>query len=223
MASTPNFSRLLTLVRTVFLFQWLATAQTPPGFSPSCEKTLDVTYPDNLPVSPGRLLHRSDVIDPPTLKPTFLQPDLTYIIFLIDPDVIQSGNATTILHWYQPDYRISSSTGFFIPPTTKGAEYVGSQPPSGSKHRYVFLLFEQPPSYVFPQCFESIFPVMVPTRAGFDIELFMRVAGLDDPVAANWFAVENKEEASTTRVVTTTSLSRAPCGATGKARAGTAG
>jgi phosphatidylethanolamine-binding protein len=65
--------------------------------------------------------------------------------------------------------------------------------------------------------------VTVPTRAGFDIELFMRVAGLEDPVAANWFAVENGEEASTTRFVTTTSLSRAPCEATGKARAGSVG
>lgn len=159
-------------------------------------------------------MQTTDVIKQPVLKPTHLQPDTNYIVFLIDPDVVHNYNATTILHWYQPNCHVSQSTGDFVIPTNDGAQYVGSQPPQGEKHRYVFLLFEQPLKYIFPQCFENVFPVSVAARSGFDITYFMEIAGLGSPVAGNWFSVDRPGEASTTRIITTTSLSRAPCKAT---------
>lgn len=159
-------------------------------------------------------MQTTDVVTQPVLRPTHLQPDTNYIVFLIDPDVVHDYNATTILHWYQPNCHVSQATGDFVVPTEDGAQYVGSQPPPGEKHRYIFLLFEQPLKYVFPQCFQTIFPVSVASRSGFDITYFMEITGLGSPVAANWFSVERAGEASTTRVITTTSLSHAPCKAT---------
>ncbi|EUC40742.1 hypothetical protein COCMIDRAFT_40976 [Bipolaris oryzae ATCC 44560] len=197
-----------------YLLPLFAVAQTPPEFSPSCTKSLDVTYLSDQHVRPGQSLRQIDVINQPVLRPTHLQPDSNYILFLIDPDVVHDHNATTILHWYQPNCHVSQSTGDFVIPTYEGAHYVGSQPPQGEKHRYIFLLFEQPPKYLFPECFRSVFPITVDARSGFDIKYFMEITGLGSPVAANWFSVERAGGASTTRIITTTSLSRAPCKAT---------
>ncbi|KAF5851655.1 hypothetical protein GGP41_004406 [Bipolaris sorokiniana] len=57
-------------------------------------------------------------------------------------------------------------------------------------------------------------PRNVTKLSGFEITYFTDIVGLGSLVAANWLSLERPGEASTTRVVTTTSLSHAPCKAT---------
>lgn len=95
--------------------------------------------------------------------------------------------------------------------TDSGAAYVGPTPPPGSSHRYVLLLFLQPPGYEFPECFSAVLPLTLPARQGFDIEQFMQVVGLSEPIAANYFSAINTASAKSTRVATGTTMSSANC------------
>lgn len=130
---------------------------------------------------------------------------------MIDPDVIDNGTATTFLHWYQADLLNRPFTGELFNNTDNGAAYVGPSPPPGPAHRYTLLLFVQPWDYVFPECFEDMLPLTLSARHGFDVELFVRVAGLGRPVAASWFFVGDGGSVTATRVATATSLSSAGC------------
>ena len=132
-------------------------------------------------------------------------------MFMIDLDVIKDGKATTILHWYQADLLKSPGSGELFNLSDNGAVYVGPTPPSGPSHRYMLLLFVQPSGYVMPGCFSDILPLTLPARQGFNIEQFMQVAGFDEPIAANYFNAVNSDPATSTRVVTATSLSSADC------------
>jgi hypothetical protein len=142
---------------------------------------------------------------------------------------------TVILHWYQPNMRIRHRENFWLEPagshttdaewvmpppglvnSTSGAEYIAPQPPPHTHHRYVYLLYRQPRGYKFPDCFGHIFPKTVEARAGFDIRQFTDVAGLQFPVAGNYFYVDNSEPVTSTAhprtSPVTTWLRSAPCG-----------
>ncbi|KAF5851650.1 hypothetical protein GGP41_004405, partial [Bipolaris sorokiniana] len=124
------FNTISPITRIFFyLLPIFSVAQIPPGFSPSCTKSLDVTYSNNQHVRLGESLHQI------VLRHTLLQPDSNHIVFLIDPDVVHNYNATTILHWYQPNCHVSKATGDFVIPTKDGAQYIGSQPLQGENHR----------------------------------------------------------------------------------------
>lgn len=98
------------------------------------------------------------------------------------------------------------------------AEYIAPQPPAGSHHRYVYLVFEQHEEYTFPWCFRHIFPKTMEARAGFNLRQFVEASGLKHPVAGNYFFVKNDEAVTgtLTRTVstpspTTTWVRSAPC------------
>jgi len=151
------------------------------------------------------------------------------MIFALDPDVIMSGTGiqTVVLHWYQPYLTFnctdrspndwedtlltpdSNSTGLVAP-------YIAPQPPPYSHHRYVFLLFEQPDRYEFPECFAHIAPKSVEARVGFDLRQFMLVARLDPPIAVNYFYGRNQAPGHTDPLpssasITTTSFRSLTC------------
>ena len=132
-------------------------------------------------------------------------------MFMIDLDIIDNGKATTILHWYQPDLLKDPYNGELFNLSDNGALYVGPSPPPGPGHRYVFLLFVQPSGYVTPECFLDILPLTVTARQGFNIEQFVQVAKLGEPIAANYFSAVNLDPATSTQVATVTSLSSADC------------
>ena len=132
--------------------------------------------------------------------------------FMIDVEVVNSGLAYPLLHWYRPDLWADTSTDAFIlrNMTNTEAAYVGPQPNPGPSHSYVVLLFRQPLNYRFPDCFQYMLPLSQEARAGFDLRVFMEMAGLKELVAANYFVSQNPESRPTT-----TSLMKPPC-ATGK-------
>ncbi|KAJ5818945.1 hypothetical protein N7474_004536 [Penicillium riverlandense] len=127
-----------------------------------------------------------------------------YLILFLDLDVMMPGAAiqTVVLHWYQSGLIVNctdtDSRGHLVPSADSGgpsspiAEYIGPQPPPGSHHRYVYLLYVQPFKYRFPACFSHIPPKIMAARAGFDVRRFMQAAGLDVPLAVNYFFGRNE-------------------------------
>ncbi|RAL04653.1 putative citrate synthase [Aspergillus ibericus CBS 121593] len=195
----------------------IATARIDP-LLPTYQQILHLRYPLTPWVQPGDTLLMSDTHPLPTLSTLGLIPTETYLLLFLDLDVIYSHNSTVILHWYQPDLIFSNATppttdthtqtATPVPPPplnnlnqepiltphpssppTHTASYIPPQPPPHSHHRYVYLLYQQPPTYIFPTCFDYIFPPTAHARAGFDVRQFTAVAGLGGPVAGNYFFV----------------------------------
>jgi phosphatidylethanolamine-binding protein len=114
-------------------------------------------------------------------------------VFAIDLDVPRNGT-TTLLHWFEPDFTVSSD--LVLTPktanTSTGALYIGPSPPPGNPHRYTFLLFSQPDDFTVPESFSNINPpTATSARIGFNITRFITAAGLDAPLAGNYFTVVN--------------------------------
>ncbi|OJJ69579.1 hypothetical protein ASPBRDRAFT_130876 [Aspergillus brasiliensis CBS 101740] len=181
----------------VLLLLHLVTSQIIP--IPHYPQTLHLHYPNTPYIEPGDTLQIQDTKPLPILSTHHLPQNQTYTILFLDLDVLYNNNttATVILHWYQPDL-ISSDNNILIPnphapiPPRESATYIAPQPPANSHHRYLYLLYTQPPDYIFPDCFEHIFPPTVEARAGFDVRLFAEAAGLGTPLAGNWFYVRNE-------------------------------
>ncbi len=112
---------------------------------------------------------------------------------MIDLDVPRNGG-TTLLHWLQTDFTLSSS--LVVTPssanTSAGASYIGPNPPPGTPHRYVFWMFAQPEEFAIPESFSNVNPPASTTdRIGFNLTEFVAAAELDAPLAGNYFTVVN--------------------------------
>ncbi|MCJ1355494.1 MAG: hypothetical protein MMC33_005486 [Icmadophila ericetorum] len=211
----------MVLLQTLSLATVLISAslaQTPPGVSPSASANLGVTYPHNVVVSPpGVLLPQNEVATQPTI---FAQPGASptssYILFMLDIDTILNSTATNVLHWFEPNFTMHSSSRsreLFNSSDVDVASYIAPAPLPGPAHRYVFTLFERPEHFVFPACYDSIFPPTAAARVGFNLSEFVSVARLGSPVAGNYFRVQN-DTTTAPPVVTATSLSSAACSPT---------
>jgi len=101
-------------------------------------------------------------------------------------------------------------TEFIIPINQSPiADYQSPTPLPDQKHRYTFLLFEQPDNFVtdcsapswncIPSDFQHFLPKGTPGsgssvgtgRVGFNVSLFMQEAGLSEPVAGLFMEVES--------------------------------
>lgn len=126
-----------------------------------------------------------------------------------------------VLHWYRPDLLLncSNSTSPAILYADEDAaseyiaDYVAPQAPPCSHHRYAYLLFTQPESYKFPECFSHIPPKTLDGRAGFDVYEFISAAALDPPIAMNYFFGRNNASAGAEPIPspTTTSFRSMTC------------
>lgn len=139
-----------------------------------------------------------------------------------------TATQTVVLHWYQPDLMANCTDSVPSEPLVPVADgaphlapYIGPQPPRKSHHRYVYLLFRQPPTYQFPDCFAHIPPKNMDARAGFDIRMFMDAAALDTPVAVTYFFARNDDTEGngptswSSTSATTTSFRAVTCDKTG--------
>ncbi|KAJ5404539.1 hypothetical protein N7509_004410 [Penicillium cosmopolitanum] len=188
-------------------------------------------YPEGEWIAPGSILDISGTKYIPEISSYGLCCQKHYIMLSLDIDVVMpnTGTQTVVLHWYQPhlafnctngnqdedtsrrlipDNNINSTTDYLAP-------YIAPQPPPNSHHRYVFLLFAQPPDYRFPKCFSHIPPKTPDARAGFDLRQFMHAAGLGPPVAVNYFYGRNQasdhNSPPPSSSVTTTSFRSVTC------------
>jgi hypothetical protein len=139
----------------------------------------------------------SDTGPCPDIGTLGLDCNARYLILSLDLDVVFPGTGiqTVILHWYHSNFTFdcneSGNSKVLEPGKEDGsshtAPYIAPQPPPGTNHRYVFLLFDQPQSYEFPECFAHIPPQTKDARSGFNVREFMLAAGLDPPAAINYF------------------------------------
>ncbi|CZR65526.1 uncharacterized protein PAC_15426 [Phialocephala subalpina] len=182
---------MLFAALSTLLVAGVTLAQTPSGFSPNVTAHLDVIFGSTA-ITPGLQMQKSAVASMPTIG---TQTDLTgtYVYFMIDidlPPTNSGGPRGTVLH--------GMITGFKSSGTTKGtthvltskdtgpSSYFGPSPPSETPahpHYYIELLFEQPANFAVPSAMKS----QVSSRLNFNVTQFIDLAGLKDPVAANYF------------------------------------
>ncbi|KAJ5371610.1 hypothetical protein N7517_003616 [Penicillium concentricum] len=187
---------------------------------------LQIRYPGSQWINPGMELDIRDTTMIPEISSMNLRCNQKYMILVIDLDAILPGTAiqSVILHWYQPNLTMDCTKP--APPSklvpakdhedhNSTASYIAPRAPPNTHHRYVYLLFVQPPAYQFPECFSHVFPETVSARAGFDIREFVKAAGLEPPIAMNYFIGRHEpSEGETTTIpqsATTTSFRSVDC------------
>ncbi|OJJ80541.1 uncharacterized protein ASPGLDRAFT_850810 [Aspergillus glaucus CBS 516.65] len=87
------------------------------------------------------------------------------------------------------------------------------QPFLGLAHEYITLLYQQPSNHTFSTCLDSVVQ-STKGRFRFNLEDFVKDAGLDEPVAVNWFRIQNPTPASTSYAITSTLITTYSCSAT---------
>lgn len=164
-----------------------------------------------------------DILVAPTIfGPASATKQGTYIALLIDEDV-DSGEAgrVQLLHYFQPNLvgttkALTIASNITTASTIPSTEYLPPTPPGGDgPHRYTFLLFAQPQDFAIPEAYSSFIPPAdVYARFPFDIEGFVKAAGLAEPVAANWFRVLNGTAEETRVALTSTGAPEATSAST---------
>ncbi|PWY81528.1 PEBP-like protein [Aspergillus sclerotioniger CBS 115572] len=115
-------------------------------------KVLGLTF-GNRHVQPGQYVSKADAASPPQLSFQRLKACGTYMAVCLDLDApFASFNfMSPILHWIQPGLLpVRTQSGNYILRVAAPfvADYMGPHPPPRvAPHRYLFILFEQPPGF----------------------------------------------------------------------------
>ncbi|EHY54130.1 hypothetical protein ABEF92_008286 [Exophiala dermatitidis] len=211
-------------------------AQSAPGFPIQVKATQNLRVDfqsSNLDVDPaGALLQREDLLDPPTVQgPKGSTATLTFMLFMVDQDVAtdNSNGRQQLLHFFQPNLSGGSEVLFADQDadnftSVPAASYIPPSPPAGDgPHRYTLLLYSQPQDFQVPNSFQDFFATKNSVRVGWDMAGFAEAAGLGEPVAANWFRVQNGDSTGTTGAVSSSSAASATAtGGGGEGGVGTA-
>ncbi|KAJ9609567.1 hypothetical protein H2200_005894 [Cladophialophora chaetospira] len=182
----------------------LINAQSAPDFPIQVDTTLRVDYQSSsISIKAGELINRNDVLDEPTIVgPSDSSRTVDYMVFIIDEDVTPPNDPSSrvqFLHWFEPNLAGASEVLFadvdaqnFTSATP--LTYIPPSPPGGDKaHRYTVIMYNQPEGFSIPSAFTSVFQDKsdLSNRLNFDIKGFVDASGLGEPVAANWFEVQN--------------------------------
>ncbi|KAL4733254.1 phosphatidylethanolamine-binding protein [Aspergillus similis] len=211
--SSPQSSAWVLLVGLRF-----TAASTPSGFEPAVANDLAMVYADDTYVHAGSPFQKTvPTVDVPTLYLPFGESTgARYAAVMVDYDVNVYGTEMTILQWYQPSLAAVSSSGdalSVVDASAPSASYISPSPIEGPAHEYVVMLYLQPADFSLPECLQSS-ALPETGRAGFNLDEFVQAAGLGDPVAANWFKMQNPTPATTTYAVTQTSTASYACAST---------
>ncbi|KAI9661782.1 MAG: hypothetical protein M1821_009021 [Bathelium mastoideum] len=142
------------------------------------------------PITTGQFIPKADIQSPPELSFPLASQFGTYMAVAIDLDAPTPtiNILGPILHWIQPGFKFSGSQK----PLTSSDPFVAnfispSPPPFSGPHRYLFLLYEQPEGFdgkdFAPPDGK---PLGNTKRMRFDLDGWVKKAGLDQPVAANY-------------------------------------
>lgn len=99
---------------------------------------------------------------------------------------------SSLCHWIQADLQPSGSDNNLTSPTPPVVDYIGANPApfSMAPHRYVFMLFKQPDGFDASKlecAYKEGESYPMTWRMRFDLEGFVKDAGLGEWVAANYF------------------------------------
>lgn len=123
-----------------------------------------------------------------------------YLLFMVDPDASYPENPQNrfIIHWWQQGLTKSTTEANsasiggtrLVNNTAPRVSYRRPRPPTNSSaHRYIQYLFEQPSNFQVPEAYSGYNDQNI-TR--FPFQQFLNDAGLEDPVAANYFYCSNQ-------------------------------
>ncbi|XDG02524.1 hypothetical protein ABKA04_002139 [Annulohypoxylon sp. FPYF3050] len=176
----------------------VSAAQTPSGFTPVVEQKLEVTFGTKS-VTPGLAFAKTETSRQPTIGLNGTAEG-TYIWMLIDLDASTNfinpgaGQPTTYLHTVIRDFKASgtaSADGITTLTSTSNqpVAWFAPAPPAENPphpHRYTNLLWEQPENWQIPAAANQM---LQSQKTGFNVPNFITAAGLENPIAANYFNV----------------------------------
>ncbi|KIY01220.1 uncharacterized protein Z520_02772 [Fonsecaea multimorphosa CBS 102226] len=197
MKLSPYSSALVLLVS---YYGRLTSCQTPPGFSPSTNKALYVSF-DNVEITPGKRYPLDDTAVSPSIAfPGCGPPQDTHLVLMVDLDApdgaANNRSLAPLLHWLQqsiPARLPAISSNYSVAAAAPIAPYAMPQPPPGSGlHRYVILAFDQPQkTFSVPANFSQF---NNENRFNFDVAEFAEEAKLT-VAGATWFVTQNTTQA----------------------------
>ncbi|KAI9714785.1 MAG: hypothetical protein M1820_000074 [Bogoriella megaspora] len=142
-------------------------------------------------IKTGQFVPKAEVKSPPELSFAVPSKSATYIAIGIDLDApTPSINfLAPILHWIQPGFKAAQDSDALTSSDAFVANYIApSPPPISSSHRYLFILYEQPEGFngkdFAPPDGK---PLGNTSRMRFDLDAWIKKAGLGQPIAANYF------------------------------------
>ncbi|KAL5044393.1 hypothetical protein BDW71DRAFT_209399 [Aspergillus fruticulosus] len=187
--SSPRYTTLVLLVGLRF-----TAASTPSGFEPAVANDLPMAYADDTYVHAAATLPENGPLSDGGCTTLYLPPgesaDAEYAAVMVGYDVNVYGTEMTMLQWYQPGLAAVSRSGGAL-------SVVNASGPSASPRT--------------SRSRNACGPVPETGRAGFNLDEFVRVAGLGDPVAANWFKMQNPSSATTTYAIAQMSTASYAC------------
>lgn len=141
---------------------------------------LIIEYPSGVWVNLGNKLTPNQVKDEPKYSFNGQQADKLYTLIFVDPDA-----KSVFLHGL-----INNIQGSDFSKGDVAAEYVGSGPPKGTgKHRYVFLVYEQPDAKRI-EVETKVDNKSLAGRLAFDLKKYVNEHGFGTPVAGNFYRAE---------------------------------
>ncbi|KAI5919073.1 phosphatidylethanolamine-binding protein [Camillea tinctor] len=183
-------------IAALLLLAGLSAGQTPEGFEPAVETKLDVTFGTKVVETPGTALTRTDTAQRPSIAFSEADPEKYYLWMMIDIDASTNfanpgaGQPATYLHTVLRDF--TAASGETLTTTANGpVAWFAPAPPAENPphpHRYTNLLWEQPDgaSWTIPAAASSM---LQSQKLGFSVPNFIQAAGLEAPIAANYFNV----------------------------------
>ncbi|KAF1847994.1 PEBP-like protein [Cucurbitaria berberidis CBS 394.84] len=183
-----------------------AQAQTPTGFTPQVNTKLEVAFNTTMVATPGQQLTKAGTASQPqiALPSGMISNDETFMFVMLDLDVPPaqgSTNRRVLLHALNTGFKATQQKlnggAVLLASTEKGpAAYLPPGPPATDTmpHRYVELLFKQPANLnVKASDFAG-----QQARFNFDITTFLKDKAVSAPVAANFFRVDGRANATAT-------------------------
>ncbi|KAH7132463.1 phosphatidylethanolamine-binding protein [Dendryphion nanum] len=191
-----------TIAASLALAATSLAQNTPAGFTPTSNKTLDVYFGSTF-ITPGLLVKKSVTAKAPTIGLTGETLSGKYLLAFIDIDVQQGSGRTTVLHAllqdYTPSGQTQNGTSVLTTKATTPSSYFGPAPPAENPkhpHNYIFLLHKQPEGFAVPSAHKQA----VSSRFGIDWNKFIVDAKLSPPVAANYLQVQSGDNTLKGRV-----------------------
>jgi hypothetical protein len=117
---------------------------------------------------------------------------------MVDLDVPRNGTRVQLLHWMVANVTLGSSNSSGVTPLNIPVgvvPYLQPSPPVGDvPHFYTFIVFPQPANFSVPAQYADL----AQNRVGFNTSQFLKDAGLEQALAANYIRVQNLTGTPTT-------------------------
>ncbi|PVH96670.1 PEBP-like protein [Periconia macrospinosa] len=189
---------LVPTVLALSALSGLASSTLAPNFPLSGGTTdLNLTFGTNNVSPPGELIPRADTVNPPNITSPVWTSAGRGVVLIVDTDVPRNNTRLQLLHYLASNVTLSRDNKTLVLPPVASTEasYRQPSPPAGDiAHAYTVLLFTQPSNFSIPSAFRQV----LIDRAPFNVSAFALATGLGNPLAANYFRVQNTTGTATT-------------------------